>query len=144
MIVGRRPTPFHPDKPVVMTFYVPIQHLELPLAAQGPAGRAQLYGTSYADYEHRLVAQMQMMFSATGFDAHRDIAGIVLNRWGHARMSPPPGFFFGKAGIPSPLTVLRRRFGRIAFGNSELSGAQSWSAAVSEGKRAITQVLDFI
>jgi spermidine dehydrogenase len=141
MIVGHRPTPFHPDKPMVMTFYVPIQLPDLPLIVHGPAARAQLYGTSYADYERQIVAQMQRMFSSGGFDARRDIAGIVLNRWGHASISPPPGFFFGKDGAPSPLTVLRQPFGRIAFGNSELSGGQTWPAAIAEGKRALTQVL---
>jgi spermidine dehydrogenase len=141
MIVGDRPTPFHPDKPIVMTFYVPIQRPDLPLAAQGPAARMQLYGTSYADYERQLVAQMQRMFAAGGFDARRDIAGIVLNRWGHAFISPPPGFYFGKDGAPSPMAALRQPFGRIAFGNSELSGNQSWTSATAEGRRAALQIL---
>ena len=42
--------------------------------------------------------QLTEMFSASGFDARRDIAGIVLNRWGHAYCSPQPGFFFGRDG----------------------------------------------
>jgi len=141
MLVGNRLTPFHPDKPIVMTFYVPLQHPALPLAAQGPAGRGQLYATSYVEYERQIVGQMQQMFASGGFDARRDIAGIVLNRWGHARLSPPPGFFFGKEGVQPPLEVLRQPFGRIVFGNSELSGLQSWPGAVQEGRRAITQAL---
>jgi spermidine dehydrogenase len=141
MIIGTRPTPFHPDKPMVMTFYVPLLTPSLPLTAQGPAGRIKLFGTSYADYERQLVAQMQQMFAAGGFDARTEIAGIVLNRWGHAFVSPPPGFFFGKDHAPSPLKILRERFGRIAFGNAELAGLQSWPGAVTEGKRAITQIL---
>jgi spermidine dehydrogenase len=140
MIVGRRPTPSHPDKPMVMTFYVPIQRPDLPLADQGPAGRAQLYGASYADYERQILAQMQQLFASGGFDARRDMAGIVLNRWGHASISPPPGFFFGQNGVPAPLNVLRQPFGRIAFSNA-LGCGQYWSEAASEGKRAVTQVL---
>jgi len=142
MVIGSRPTPFHPDKPIVMLFYVPLQRPDLPLPAQGVAARARLYGTPYAAYEQQIVAQMQRMFSSGGFDARRDIAGIVLNRWGHARMSPAPGFYFGKADMPSPLKVLRQPFGRIAFGNSELSGHQSWTGAATEGTRAITQILE--
>lgn len=144
MVIGRRQAPFHPDKPIVMTFYVPIQFPELPLIAQGTAGRARLYGTSYADYERQILTQMQRMFGSAGFNARRDVAGIVLNRWGHARMVPPPGFYFGRHGAPSPLQVLRRSFGRIAFGNAELAGAQSWTGAVAEGRRAITQMLTVI
>jgi spermidine dehydrogenase len=143
MVIGGRPTPFDPDKPIVMTFYVPVQRPDLPLEAQGPAGRAQMYGTSYADYERRIVTQMRRMFSSGGFDARRDIAGIVLNRWGHVLIYPPPGFYFGKDGKPPPQKVLRERFGRIALGHSEL-GDLDWNGATVEGKRAITQVLEVI
>jgi spermidine dehydrogenase len=140
MVIGSNPAPFHPDKPIVMTFYVPIQSPDLPLEAEGPAGRAQLYGTSYADYERKVVRQMQRMFSAGGFDARRDIAGIVLNRWGHAMPTPPPGFYFGTDGSPPPRDILRKRFGRIAFGHSEM-GRGDWVGAADEGKRAMIQVL---
>lgn len=143
MIVGGRPTPFNPDKPIVMTFYVPVQRLDLPLEAQGPAGRALMYGTSYVEYEQQIVGQMRRMFSCAGFDARRDIAGIVLNRWGHALPSPPPGFYFGKDGKPPPQKVLREPFGRIALGHSELGGLD-WNGATVEGKRAITQVLQVL
>jgi spermidine dehydrogenase len=145
MLVGDRPTPFHPDKPALLTFYVPFLRPGLPIEAQGPAGRAELYGTSYADFEKLILAQMQRLFSGAGFNARRDIAGIVLNRWGHALFSPPPGFFFGKDGKPSHLKVLREAFGRIAFGHSELNGtSQAWETAAAEGRRAMTQILNVI
>lgn len=141
MVTGRSPVPFHPDKPIVMTLYVPIQNPDLPLEAEGPAGRALLFGTSYADYERQIVSQMQRVFSTGGFDARRDIAGIVLNRWGHAQPTPAPGFFFGTDGDAPPREVLRERFGRIAFGHSELGGRGDWIGAAEEGKRAMMQVL---
>jgi spermidine dehydrogenase len=145
MLVGDRPTPFHPDKPTVLTFYIPFLKPGLPIEAQGPAGRAELYGTSYADFERKIISQMQRLFGSAGFNARRDIAGIVMNRWGHALFSPPPGFYFGKGGQPSPLKVLREPFGRIAFGHSELNGdSQAWETAVLEGKRAMTPILQMI
>jgi len=145
MLVGGRPTPFHPDKPTLLTFYVPFLKPGLPLEAQGPVGRAELYGTSYAEFERQIIAQMQRLFGAHGFNPQRDVAGIVLNRWGHALFSPPPGFYFGKNGKPSPLKVLHQRFGRISFGHSELSGAeQSWRHAAAQGKRAIGQILEVL
>lgn len=145
MLVGNRPTPFHPDKPVVLTFYVPFLKPGLPVEAQGPAGRQELYETSYAEFERQIVGHLERLFGSAGFNARRDIAGIVLNRWGHALFSPPPGFFFGKDGKPSPLQVLRERFGRIAFGHSELHGSsQSWPGAAAEGKRALTQILEVL
>jgi spermidine dehydrogenase len=84
------------------------------------------------------------MLGEAGFDARRDIAGIVLNRWGHAYIAPQPGFYFGTAGRPAPLPVIRERHGRIAFGHSELSGRQSWGRAAQESRRALQQVLEVI
>jgi spermidine dehydrogenase len=51
--------------------------------------------------------------------SRRDLAGIILNRWGHAYLSAQPGFFFGKDGKPAPGEILRNHpHGRIAFANS--------------------------
>jgi spermidine dehydrogenase len=108
-------------------------------------GRAQLLSTSFVDYERRVREQLTEMFASSGFDARRDIAGIVLNRWGHAYCSPQPGFFFGKDGQPAPREILRRApFGRIAFANTDLSGDPGHHTAVAEGQRAASQLLDRI
>jgi spermidine dehydrogenase len=145
MLVGDRPTPFHPDKPAVLTFYVPfVKQPTLPIAAQGAAGRAELYATSYADYERQIVEHMKRLFARGGFIARRDIAGIVLNRWGHAFISPQPGFYFGTNGRPALREIIRQRFGRIAFGHCELRGVQSRQSAMIEGKRALTQALEVL
>jgi spermidine dehydrogenase len=82
------------------------------------------------------------MFAGTGFDGRRDIAGIVANRWGHAYCVTPPGFFFDRPGRTAPSNVIRQRHGRVAFGNSDLAGCQTWEIAVSEGQRATRQVLE--
>lgn len=136
METGRLTQPFDPDKPVVMTFYVPFNNPGFPMAEQGLIGRTQLLGKSYAQYEKEIVDQMSKMFSADGFDARRDIAGIVLNRWGHAYISPQPGFHFGKDGKEPPKDVVKRGFGRIQFGHSELTGYMSHTGALEEGVRA--------
>src|ERR1700678_3131077 len=132
-----------PDSPVVLTLKVIFPHYGLPLQEQGNLGRAQLLTTSFRDYERQIRAQMTEMFSASGFDATRDIAGIVLNRWGHAYVSPQPGFFFGKDGNPAPRTILRAApFGRIAFANTDLSGTPDHRTAIGEAHRAVSQLLD--
>jgi hypothetical protein len=48
------------------------------------------------------VCQCLLMVGDYGFDANRDIAGIITNRWGHAYITPQPGFYFGKDGNPAP------------------------------------------
>ena len=83
------------------------------------------------------------MFAGSGFEVQRDIAGIVLNRWGHAYLNPQPGFFFGRDGQPAPREILRRApFGRIAFANTDLAGAMDHRCSILEAQRAVRQLLD--
>ena len=132
-----------PDLPTVLTFFVDFAKPGLPAAEQGSKGRAELLSTSYADYERQIREQMTDMFGASGFDAKRDVAGIVLNRFGHAFINPQPGFFFGSNGEAAPRDVLRvAPFGRIAFSHSDLAGAMDHRNAFLESNRAVGQLLD--
>ena len=88
-------------------------------------------------------AVYQPCSAAPGFDARRDIAGIILNRWGHAYLNPQPGFFFGKDGKPAPGEVLRATpFGRIAFANTDLAGIMDHRCSILEAERAVGQLLE--
>jgi spermidine dehydrogenase len=130
-----------PDSPTVLTLYIPLYSPGLPLKNQGQKGRTELLSTPFLDYERRIREQFTEMFSRSGFDARRDIAGIVLNRWGHAFVNPQPGFFFGKDGKPAPRDVLRNKpFGRIAFANTDLSGVMDHLNAIAEAHRAVYQI----
>jgi len=83
------------------------------------------------------------MFSNAGLDPRTDIAGIILNRWGHAYVNPQPGFMFGKGGKPAPGEVLRKEpFGRIAFAHTDLSGSMGHQMSIREAQRAVAQVLN--
>ncbi len=132
-----------PDLPTVLTLFVDFAKPGLPARAQGQMGRAELLSTSFVDYERRIREQLTDMFSASGFDAKRDIAGIVLNRFGHAFINPQPGFFFGLDGKPAPREALRNGpFGRIGFSHCDLSGAMDHRNAFIESERAVRQLLD--
>ena len=144
MDTGEKNQPFDPDKPTVLTFYVPFNKPGHPIAAQGAMGRAELFSKSYRDYETEIVEQMTTMFAAYGFDAQRDIAGIVLNRWGHAYISPQPGFHFGTDGNPAPKEIIRKGYGRIQFGHSELDGYMSHTNALTEGSRAAVAAMQLL
>ena len=130
-----------PNSPIVLTFYIPFLHPGENPSLQGTLGRTQLLSTSYADFEHQLREQLSAMFGASGFDANRDIAGVVLNRWGHAYFAPPMGFFFGSAGKTAPHEVLRKPHGRIVFAHSELQGNMNMAHAMMEGRRGARQAL---
>jgi spermidine dehydrogenase len=134
--------PLTPDSPIILTFYIPFLFPEVDPTVQGTAGRAQLLGTSYADFERQIREQMSEMFGAAGFDARRDIAGIVLNRWGHAYFAPQPGFFFGRNGQPAPHEILRTPHGRIIFAHSELQGTMNMAHAMLEGRRGARQAIE--
>ena len=129
-----------PDKPTMLTFYAPLVRSGQPVQAQTVLARQSLFNTSFAQLEQQIRGQLQEMFGAYGFDAKRDIAGIILNRWGHAFLVPEPGFYYDRPGGPTPRTVVRKGFGRIAFGYSELTGHQSWFGAFNEARRAMQQV----
>lgn len=130
-----------PDDPTVLTFYIPLLDPELAPSAQGPAGRARLLATSYADFELQIRTQLAEMFGSTGFDARRDIAGIILNRWGHAYCAPQPGFFLGRNGHSPPHEVLRQPHGRIVFAHSELQGLMNMAYGMMEAHRGATQAM---
>jgi spermidine dehydrogenase len=142
-LVGIDDSSISPDSPVVLTVKVLYSYPGLSTEEQGHRGRAEMLGTSFRDYEERIREQFAAMFAAAGFDVKRDIAGIVLNRWGHAYLNPQPGFFFGKDGKPAPRETLRGApFGRIAFANTDLAGAMDHRFSILEAQRAVNQLLD--
>lgn len=141
MVAGDyRPT-LDPDRPTILTFYVPFERPGPSLREQAVAARTEMLGTSYRDYEMKIREQLSRLFARGGFDHRKDIAGIILNRWGHAYVCPAPGFYYGRNGKPAAPDVLRRPVGRVAFANSELHGHQNWRDATAEGKRAVEQLL---
>jgi spermidine dehydrogenase len=141
MIAGDYRPPLDPDAPNVLTFYVSFPEPGRPVRDQVVAARTKLLATSYRTYERLIREQMVRLFGRAGFDPRSDIAGIVLNRWGHAYVCPEPGFYFGRQGRPAARDVLRQGHGRVVFANADLYGHQNWIAATAEARRAVEQVL---
>ena len=142
MYVGNYRPPLHPDKPTVLTFYISFHQPGLSIEDQGEKGRKKLLETSFAEFESLIVAQLKQLFSEAGFDAEKDIAGFILNRWTYGYVNPQPGFYFGRDGKPVPRDIIRKPFGHIAFAHAELNGHQHWVAAVDEGRRAARQAVE--
>jgi spermidine dehydrogenase len=132
-----------PDSPVVLPIKVLYSYPGHTNEQQGHMGRAEMLATPFREYERQIRQQLADLFAHSGFDASRDIAGIILNRWGHAYASPAPGFYFGKDGQPAPGDILRAApFGRIAFANTDLSGMPDHKSSIIEADRAVGQLLD--
>ncbi len=142
-LIGADSATISPDSPVVLPLKVLYSYPGLPAADQGHRGRGEMLATSFRDYERQIREQFTEMFGGFGFDARRDIKGIILNRWGHAYLNPQPGFFFGRDGKPAPSEVLRAApFGRIAFANTDLAGIMDHRCSILEAERAVGQLLD--
>jgi spermidine dehydrogenase len=142
-LTGVETSTISPDSPIVLNLKILYSYPGFSTGEQGNRGRTEMLSTSFRDYEKRIREQFTEMFTGGGFDAQRDIAGIILNRWGHAYLSPQPGFFFGKNGQPAPREILRSApFGRIAFANTDLAGAMDHRFSILEAQRAVGQLLD--
>jgi len=140
---GTEPPTMDPDRPIVINLKVIYPSPGLPTEEQGRRGRAVMLSTSFAEYERQIRQQFDDMFARAGFDHKRDIAAIVLNRWGHAYLSPQPGWYYGANGKPAPREVLRAQpLGRIAFANTDLSGNMDHRSSILEADRAVGQLLD--
>jgi spermidine dehydrogenase len=130
-----------PDSPTVLTLKILFAKPGKSLPEQVNTGRYEMMTTPFSVYEKQIREQFVSMFGRQGFDERRDIAGIILNRWGHAYLTPQPGFFFGKDGKRAPAELMRRHpFGRISFANSDLSGIMDHRASITEAHRAVEQI----
>lgn len=139
--LGTDPPDINPGTPVVLNLKILFSEPGLSLQEQVVRGRTELIGTPFRTYEQKIREQFTTLFARSGFNAKRDIAGIILNRWGHAYLSPQPGFFFGTNGQPGPGDVLRNHpYGRVAFANSDLSGIMDHRMSIAEARRAVQQV----
>jgi spermidine dehydrogenase len=144
-LCGADSSTISPDSPVVLAIKVLYSYPGKTAEDQGHMGRGEMISTPFREYERQIRQQFTDMFAGSGFDASRDIAGIILNRWGHAYASPAPGFYFGKDGKPAPGDVLRAApFGRIAFANTDLSGTPDHKSSIQEADRAVEQLLDWV
>jgi len=141
---GHETQPLDPNKPVMLTQYIPFRFPGTPWPDQCTMARLQLFSMPYTEIEAQMREQFTTMFGSYGFDWDRDVAGMITNRQGHAYMVSPPGFYFGKDGKPAPKDVLTTPFHRIAFSHSELSGAQMWETAAEQGERAAKQMLELL
>ena len=71
-----------PDSPTVLTVKILYTYPGKSTEEQGHLGRGELMSVPFREYERQIRQQFTDMFARTGFDASRDIAGIILNRWG--------------------------------------------------------------
>jgi len=114
----------------------------LPPREQHRAGRVELLGTGFADFEREVRGQLDRMLGPGGFQAARDVLAITVNRWPHGytyEHSPlwDPEWPAGRA----PHEIARRRLGRVAIANAD-AGARAYAdVSIDQAQRAVAELL---
>ncbi len=147
--VGGYRNPTSPDEPIVVRMGLTNAILEkpgsgLPPREQWKASRAALQAISFETFERNIRSQLDRVLGPGGFDAQRDVAGIVVNRWGHA-------YATGSNELYDPIDyshrtdawwiVGRQRFGRIAISNSDAGATSLTNAAWQQSHRAVNEII---
>ncbi len=138
-----------PDDPITIKMY------RIPLPGEGHAadqfraGRYELLGTAFEQFERNIRQQLGAMLGEGGFDPARDIKAITVNRWPHGyavgydhennRMN-----YWSEKWSEDQKHWLkgRQRFGRIAIANSDAAARAMTEAAIEEGYRAARELLN--
>lgn len=113
--------------PTVLTWYCPLAGSDV------VAERTKLLGTSYAEWEQVVVADL--------IGAHKDVRSIAnrleVMRWGHAMVRPRPGFMWGGA----RQQALESLQGSLHFAHTDLGGLALFEEANHFGVLAAERVL---
>jgi spermidine dehydrogenase len=132
-----------PDEPMVLHMC----HVPMFDDIQGPeqwrAGRREMLGRPFADFEHHVRDQLDQAIGHAGFDAERDIEAITVNRWPHGYAYSPDLLWEPKYESESdkPWVRGRRQFGRISIANSDAAASADTDAAIQQGYRAAHEAL---
>jgi len=131
-----------PDDPVVMTMLRGYEHPGLHIKDQFRLGRAEMYATTFEEFERRAREQLSRTLGGHGFDPAEDILGLTVNRWGHGYAywySPLYDDFLRNGGEPPHLRA-RQPFGRITIANTASGADDSTELAISMAARAIREL----
>ncbi len=138
-----------PDDPITIKMY------RIPLPGEGHAadqfraGRYELLGTAFEQFERNIREQLGAMLGEGGFDPARDIKAITVNRWPH-------GYAVGYDHEKNQMSYWseewsedqkhwlkgRQRHGRIAIANSDAGARAMTEAAIEQGYRATRELLN--
>jgi len=110
---------------------------------QHRAGRAELLGTSFEDFERNIRDQLGRMLGGAGFDPAQDILAITVNRWAHGCAYEYNPLFddFDTPADRLPHVIGRKRLGRITIANSDSGAAAYTDSAIDQARRAVDELL---
>ena len=95
----------------------------------------------FADFEEKIVRQLDGALGAGGFDPERDIAAMTVNRWPHGYSYEYNELFDNPAFGPDfgPHLTARIPVGRISIANSDASAYAYVDGAIDAADRAVKE-----
>jgi spermidine dehydrogenase len=133
----------HPDDPVIITAWNNWRTSDLEPRASFRAERTRHVDLTAADYRKDLELKLQRILGPYGFDADKDIEGMIVNRFGHGMAGGMNSLFDPEPPRPDqePIVVARKRFNLIAIANSDASGVALTQAAIDQANRAVNEIV---
>ncbi len=149
--LGDYRNPTNPDEPIIISMELSNAILEKPGQGLSPhdqwrAARAELQSIPFETFERNIRSQLARVLGPGGFDPARDIAGIIINRWGHAYATGSNELYDPDwtHRTDAPWVVGRKRFGRITISNSDAAATSLTQAAFQQSNRAVNEIIDDI
>jgi spermidine dehydrogenase len=140
--LGQYQFPSNPEEPMVLFLLRTPCRPGLPMRDQFRAGRVELMGTPFSQFERNIRDQLGRMLSGVGFDPARDIDGITVNRWAHGYAYAPNTLFDPDwKEEEKPWIIGRKPFGRIAIANSDAGASAYTNTAIDQAHRAVAELL---
>jgi spermidine dehydrogenase len=140
--LGGYRNPRQPSEPILLHMeHIPLTPNQgLSNVQQFRLGRQLLLNTPFAEYEARIVDQLDRMMGPGGFQSARDIAAITVNRWPHGYAYSADSLFDPEIDGPQPYEIGRRRCGSITIANSDAGWNSYTHEAIDQAWRAVNEL----
>lgn len=127
---------YEPDSPTILSMFKYLYDPTLPPKAQMKLGRLEMESKSFWDYEIEVRNELNYLLGPYGFNAAKDIAGIMINRWAHGY-----NFFKSPSQQRDAFALGKKKLGKISFAGADTAGDPWAQSAIAEGIRAAGEQL---
>ena len=140
--LGGYRNPHDPSEPMLLHMeHIPLTPNQgLSNVEQFRLGRQLLLSTPFAEYEARIVDQLDRMLGAAGFKSSRDIAAITVNRWPHGYAYSADSLFDAETPGLKPYEIARKRCGSVTIANSDAGWNSYTHEAIDQAWRAVNEL----
>jgi len=132
-----------PDEPVVITAWSSWKTKDLPPRANFRAERQRHHDLTEEDYRKDLEIKLHRVLGAHGFNADRDMDGMIANRFPHGLAGGMNSLYDPEPTRhdQEPRIVARKRFNLITIANSDASGVALTQNAIDQANRAVNEIV---